>query len=132
MTLSVHDNVLVGYSVRCEERRIILHTEFRDAAPVERTDVCFEGVEAYFFENDRFGTILFDVAEVDLRGLLQQERARFEEGRRWMWPSGWSGSVQDDIARLTERSVRAWEVSASIGMTGWVLATDMTLVNKGR
>lgn len=128
MPLSIHDNLLLGYSVKCEERKIILHTEFRDAQPVEHTDVVFDGVEAYQFENDVFGTILFGIEEVEPSDLVRREQARFEEGRRWGWPGGWEGSLDDSIARLLERGIRAWEISSSIGLSGWVLAKDVAMV----
>jgi hypothetical protein len=46
MPASVHANVLVSYEVLCEERKMILRTEFRERKPPELTTVVFAGVEA--------------------------------------------------------------------------------------
>jgi len=127
MPPSIHDNLLLGYAVQCEERRITLHTAFHEVEPVEKTLVVFGGVEAYQFENDVFGTILFGIESVDPSDLVRRERARFEEGRRWGWPDGWAGPLTDDLARLKERGVQAWEITSSIGLSGWVLAMEMTM-----
>ena len=87
--LSVHDNRLTAYSVLAAEKKIVLRTEFRDREPYEFTDIVFEDVLAYHFENDLFGTIIFDVEEVDLSALLKKYAAMFEAGWRYGWPRGW-------------------------------------------
>ena len=78
--ISVHDNHLVAYTVLAKEKKIVLQTEFRDREPHEFTDVVFEEVLAYDFENDLFGAIIFDVEEVDLSAMLKERAAMFEDG----------------------------------------------------
>jgi hypothetical protein len=119
---SVHDNLLVGYEVMCEQRRIVLHTRFKELEPHEHTDVVFEGVEAYHFEGDDFGTILFDVVETSLDELVREEADRFERERNFCWPGGWNQSTDSVRAHLRERGCRAFVIHASFGMGGWVLA----------
>ena len=63
---SVHDNRIIAYEVDAESRRIILHTRFDGRTPIEYTDVVFNGVLAYKFENDNFGNIILDIEEVSL------------------------------------------------------------------
>lgn len=47
MSLSIHDNHLVSYEVRCKERLIVLHTEYDyKSFPFEATDVVFSGDKA--------------------------------------------------------------------------------------
>lgn len=38
---SIHDNNVYAYAVLCDERQIVLHTEFKEVAPAEHTDVIF-------------------------------------------------------------------------------------------
>lgn len=80
--ISVHDNLLVAYSVLANEKRIVFRTEFRDRKPHEFTDVVFDEVLAYDFKNDLFGTIIFDINEVELEGLLKKQSAMFEDSWR--------------------------------------------------
>jgi hypothetical protein len=65
MTPSIHDNLLISYEVQCEKQIITLRTEYRrEDKPTEFTNVVLSGVQGYHFENDAFGNIIFDVAEV--------------------------------------------------------------------
>jgi hypothetical protein len=124
--ISVHDNVLVSYSVRAEEKRIVLHTEFRDREPHEFTDVIFEDVLAYDFQNDLFGTIIFDIREVDLSKLIEERSELFEDGWRYGWPRGWDPRKESMLDYARRLNARAFELSASYGMHGWILAGGMT------
>jgi len=128
--ISVHDNHLVAYSVFSKEKKIVFQTEFLDRIPHEFTDVVFEEVLAYDFENDLFGTIIFDVKEVDLDGLLKEYAAMFEEGWRYGWPRGWE-KEKEGIEVYAERlKMRAFRLFASYGMAGWVIAGRMSKVKK--
>jgi len=128
--ISVHDNRLIAYHVLAKECRIVLETEFRDRAPHEYTDVVFEDVLAYHFENDLFGTIIFDIEEVDLNALLKEHAQMFELGWRQGWPRGWD-SRKEDIESFTQRlEVRAFDLSSSYGMSGWVIAKRMIKIKK--
>lgn len=126
--ISVHDNSVVAYEVLAKEKKIVLHTECESH---KFTDIVFEEVLAYDFENDLFGTIIFDVKEVDLSALLKKKAAMFEDGWRYGWPCGWEKD-KDDIEVFVRRlEMRAFELSSSYGMRGWVLARRMSKVQKG-
>lgn len=128
--ISVHDNHLVAYTVLANERKIILQTEYRDREPHEFTDIVFEEVLAYHFENDLFGTIIFDVTEVDLCSLLKECAAMFENGWRYGWPRGWEKEKEKIEVFAQRLQMRAFEVSSSYGMNGWVLACRMFKIKK--
>jgi len=128
--ISVHDNHLVAYSVLAPEKKIVLQTEFRDREPHEFTDIVFEDVLAYHFENDLFGTIIFDVAEVDLAALLKEHATMFEYGWRYGWPRGWESQKEEIGAFVRRLEMRAFELSSSYGMSGWVIAKRMAKIKK--
>jgi hypothetical protein len=128
---SVHDNKLIAYEVMCGQRRIVLHTRFDEREPHEHIDVVFEGVEAYHFEGDNFGTILFDVGETPLVELVHEEADRFERGRNFGWPGSWNESADSLLAYLEEQDCRAFVINASYGMGGWVLAKSYRRVEVG-
>src|SRR5258707_15038114 len=79
---SIHDNQVVSYEVNGASRRIVLHTRFDEPERLEFTDVIFEGVLAYYFENDNFGNILFGVDEVPVTQVVVDNRSLFEEGAK--------------------------------------------------
>ena len=133
MTNSVHDNLLVSYEVHCERREIRMLTEYHyDSAPVAQTVVLFTGVEAYYFQHDCFGTILGDIEEVSAESILTKRLAEFQEGYHLSgWPRFWRKSLDDVQRYLREQATRGFEISSSIGMTGWVLARDMQMIDGG-
>jgi len=124
---SIHDNRVVSYEVDGEHRRIVLHTRFEDREPIECTDVIFEGVLAYHFANDNFGNILFGVEEIPVPQLVARNRRLFEEGSRFAWPGPWNESPEASIEHFQSHQVKAFEVSSSYGLAGWVVAASYQL-----
>ena len=127
---SVHDNHIIAYTVLARERRIVISTEFPGRAPQDLIDVVFDDVLAYDFEHDCFDAIILDIEEVDLAALLKDHAAVFEEGARWGWPCGWEKRKETIGAFANRLKMRAFELSPSYGMSGWVIAARMTMVDK--
>jgi hypothetical protein len=135
---SVHDNRIIAYSVHAAEQKIVIQTEYSHEKPHqfthqkahELTDIVFEEVLAYHFENDLFGAIVFDVREVDPGALLRENADMFEEGYRWGWPRGWEKDKEGIEEYVRRLNMRAFELDASYGMRGWVLAKQMTKIAK--
>jgi hypothetical protein len=131
MASSIHDNLLIGYEVHCETREIRIQTEFRDRGePFERVLVVFTGVEAYDFKYDCFGNIIFDIEEIPPESVISDRIAEFQEGNRYGWPPFWKNSLDEVQRYLREHSVRGFELSSSYGMSGWILAREMTFVSE--
>jgi hypothetical protein len=133
MAISVHDNFIISYEVHCEGREIRMQTEYRDRGePFERTLVVFTGVEAYDFQHDCLGNILFDIEEVSAESIIAEKTAEFQEGHRLSgWPRFWRDSLDEVRSYLREQATRGFEISSSYGMSGWVLARDMQMVSGG-
>jgi hypothetical protein len=123
--ISVHDNIVTGYSVLCEDREVIIHTEFRERDPVERTDVTFMGVEAYYIFRDNMSSILFDVSEVAPVDILREFSQEFEVGKRYGWPGFWNKSNQDCLDHFAAHKCKCWLITSSLGMEGFVIAREM-------
>jgi hypothetical protein len=130
MSLSIHDNLLVSYEVQCEERTITLRTEYRvENKPTEFTNVVFEGVQGYHFENDAFGNIIFDVAEVSVKWFLTEYGAEISELYRMAGsPGPWAASLVSAPEYLREHGIRAFIMSSSLGLSGWVLAKEISII----
>jgi hypothetical protein len=120
---SVHDNFIYAYQVDCEGRRIILHTAFRDREPVEFTDIVFKDVIAHHFQRVLPSNILFDVEEVGLSELIADNADIFTDTWRHGWPPlAYGGDLHELELALKSMSIRAFSISSSYGMSGWVLA----------
>jgi hypothetical protein len=128
---SIHDNRVISYEVDGERRRIVLHTRFDDRDPVEHTDLIFEGVLAYHFGHDNFGNILFGVEELPIPQLVGAWRALFEEGSRYAWPGSWNESPDAAIGHFQANGAKAFEISSSYGLAGWVVAKSHRLERVG-
>jgi hypothetical protein len=127
---SIHDNKVISYEVDGEGRRIVLHTRIKLSNCLESTDMIFEGVLAYHFENDNFGNILFGVEELPIALLVADYRSLFEEGSKYAWPGSWNSSTEACIAHFQSKGGKAFEISSSYGLAGWVIAESYRLEAK--
>ena len=118
---------MVAYEVDGERRRIVLHPRFEAAESVERTDIIFENVVAYHFENDNLGTILFSVGELSIPELVASNRHLFEEGSAYAWPGPWNNSLEESVRHMQSAGSKAFEISSSYGLCGWVVAASCRL-----
>lgn len=122
---------MYGYTVDCDERRLVLHTAFRNHEPSEFTDVVFREVIAHHFEHVLPGNILFDIEEPDVAEFVQRNAEVFADSWRFGWPPVTYGG---DLSRLTEAlksaSVRAYLIGSSYGLSGWVLAGSCQRVRR--
>jgi hypothetical protein len=120
--LSIHDNRIVSYEVDGERERIVFHTRFEETEPFEKTDLIFDKVFAYHLEHDNFGNIIYGVEEISLSGLLTSQRPVFERGQKYGWPGPWNGSPESSLEHLEADGAKAFQISSSYGLTGWVIA----------
>jgi hypothetical protein len=127
MNLSVHDNLLVSYDVQCEARVITLRTEHRvPGKPTEFTSIIFEGVQGYCFQNDAFGNIIFGLETVPVEDLLKEVGMEVAESYRVGGaPGPWAGNLNSAPQYMRERGIKAFVLSSSCGLSGWVLAKEM-------
>lgn len=121
--------MILFYTVESEQKRIRFSTVYyRDPAPDEHTDVVFEGVLAYYFENDTLGTIIFDIEETSAEQIYDDNAGLFERLKNYGWPALQYKSKDDLLARLQSEGYRAFGIASSYGMTGFVLANQMRFV----
>jgi len=129
MALSIHDNLLVSYEVRCEARTILLRTEYRvKNEPTVFVNVLFKGVEGYRFENDAFGNIISNVHTVAIDEFLKEHGAEISESYRMAGsPGPWAGNLETASGRLLERGIQGFILYSSYGLSGWVLAREISI-----
>ena len=119
---SVHDNRIKSFTVDGEARTLTLRTVTESGSPV---DLVFSGVEAYFLEHDNFGNIILAIEEFPVSRLIEENRERFENGRRFGWPGPWNQSLEASLRHFEATAARAFELSSSYGMTGWVVCQEL-------
>jgi hypothetical protein len=104
MALSVHDNFLVSYEVRCDARTILLRTERRARnEPTEYVNVIFKGVQGYRFENEAFGNIIFNVEAIAIDQFLKEHGTEISESYRMAGsPGPWAADTERASGHLLE------------------------------
>ncbi len=125
MSVSVHDNFLLSYTVNAETKEIRLHTKYPYGDVEERTDVVFTEVAAYHFEADNLMTIIFDVEETTLEFIYEQHQGLFERLRNYAWPTVNCEGRDQLLKSMQENGVKAYSISSSLGLEGWVWAKGM-------
>ena len=130
MALSVHDNLLVSYEVRCDARAILLRTEHRAKnEPTEFVNVIFKGVQGYRFENDAFGNIILDVETVAIDEFLKEHGTEISESYRMAGsPGPWAANLETASDHLLEQGIQGFILSSSHGLSGWVLASEIAIL----
>ena len=130
--ISVHDNILLGYEVCSETKKIILHTEFRDGGEEDRvtTDVVFTDVLGYHFEGDLFTSIIFGVWEESIDAALHHHPDLLERRVRYGWPQGWESKKESLEAYLKRKNLKVYRLQSSYGMDGFVMAASMEMIKR--
>ena len=121
---SFHDCVIVGYEVDCEAHEIKLHIKPASAAATGVSTVVFAGVQGYHFQHDAFGNIVLDLESVPMEWFVSQNRSELDEFHRFGALGTWAADLDSAPSVLSDRSVQAFVLSASLGLTGWVLARE--------
>jgi hypothetical protein len=128
MVLSIHDNLLISYEVQCESRTILLRTECRTTnQPTKFISVVFNGVQGYRFSNDAFGNIILDLEPMTVDQFIREYGADIlasynEAGS----PGPWAKNLEAAALHLQAEKIQAFILASSFGLSGWVLAREMT------
>ena len=109
---------------------ITLRTEYRvKDKPSEFTNVVFTGVQGYHFQNDAFGNIIFGVENVPVEWFLKEYGVEILELNRMAGsPGEWVKNLDSAPAFLNEEGIKPFVLSSSLGLSGWVLATEISIV----
>lgn len=127
---SGHDNVLISYCVDANKKEIRLHTgTYPYANPDKFHDFIFSGVVAYHFECDLLSNIIDDITEVTLESIHTSYNEYFQRLNEHGWPMVEINyqSAEELLAYLHEQNIRAYKLSATMGLTGWVWAQTCTV-----
>lgn len=127
MTISIHDHRVRELTILAAERTIRLVTGYPEMTGPQRAEALFEGVEAYAFNGDALGTVLFDIEALDPVALYREWATQM---RQTYSKSGghapWVASDSEAVAFLSRGDIRGYRVSSSIGLEGAVWARGLT------
>jgi hypothetical protein len=132
MLPSYHDDILIGYDVECEARRITLrirpYSEPGTKRPV--VSVLFTGVLGYQFEDDALGNIINSIEVYPPAVFLEHFKAALEHQARY---GGLPLDLVDPAKALNTLStsgVQCFVLDASIGLHGWIMARNAAVLSE--
>ena len=86
----------------------------------------FTNVEGYHFRNDAFGNIIYSLEEILISRFLDEYALEIEESHRSAGaPGAWAADLATANWMLEAEGVRAFVLSSSYGLSGWLLAKEV-------
>lgn len=126
--ISIHDNEVHSYHFQLPQKNLIINTAYKD----EKTDIKFTDVLAYSFENAGEQNILFEVVQSSIEGFVRwyATHAEAQKAFEYGYPLTNINSPDALLAFLKKESYNYYEVNASVGLDGFVLAKKMEFLRK--
>ncbi|GGA80456.1 hypothetical protein [Ornithinibacillus halotolerans] len=122
--IHVHDHQIISYSVHLEKKTINLQTQSQSGGSLH---IVFSHVLAHLFENHLPGSIILDIEKSNIELFLHENKELLEENKDYSWPIDYN-ELNELKVRLIEEEYNYYILSASYGMSGWVLAKDVDLL----
>lgn len=126
MKISIHDGVLIGYTVNFLEHELQMDIE---TVTSETFTATFNSYLAHYFNHVMAGSILFGIEEVDLNTFFAENREEFESHKQYAWPIGY-----DDVNELEQylqvNNYKCYIIFASLGLSGYVFAEKFEIKKK--
>lgn len=126
MTISIHDGVVIGYSVNFLENELLVDIE---TVADEIVTVTFGNYLVHDFEHVMAGSILFDIEEVNLTTFFVGHREQFEVHKSYAWPV-WYDNTDELEKYLQENNYKSYVISSSLGLNGYVFAETLKIKKK--
>lgn len=117
----VHDNEIISYEVDLRNRKIIIHTEYRDLMVGKNADVIFHGVLAHSFQTELSGSIIFDIDKYEITQFLKDNIDLLKKEKNYCWPIDYN-TVEELTEKLVRDQYSYYVISSSYGLHGWVLS----------
>jgi hypothetical protein len=132
MDRSIHDNIIYGYTVISGTYgtpfyTITLYTEYYHTDPTEYTDIRFTNVIAHHFERELPNSVILYHDTLDIEHIYQDNRTLFERLKNYGWPCDYD-TPEMLIISLKEKNLKAFTISSSLGLEGWVWAESMDIL----
>lgn len=122
----VHDNIIKAYQVDFENETLIFKTQYETQ---EKTDVIFMGYLAHTFCCEMKNNIIFDIEEHPLNDFFEDEQKTLEKQKNSALPVMYD-TINDLLNYLQINKYKAFFISSSLGLSGWVLAKQMNIITE--
>ncbi len=120
--MNMHDNIIDSYTVNLKENYINVVTSKENRTIV----ICFSDVLAHYFENELNGSIILDICLENTESFIQQNKSILSERRGYNWPTNYK-SLDELLCFLNYEGYKYYNIYASYGLSGWILAKNISL-----
>lgn len=104
-----------------------MHTEHHGSTPHEYTDIVFYDVLAHLFETELSDSILFDIEKYEINQFLKDNNELLLKKKNYGWPMDYR-AIEELEEWLMKEQYSYYVISASYGLSGWVLARRMEII----
>jgi len=123
--ISIHDNEIHSYNFCLKTKKLTLKTLFSG----KQTNIEFFEVLAYSFDGVSDQNILFEIADKDIESFFRWYIEHGEVPKQLENGLPLENYVTEDLlAFLKKENYRYYEVNASVGLDGYVIAKSMLKV----
>ncbi|WP_430606351.1 hypothetical protein IGJ55_002043 [Enterococcus sp. AZ170] len=121
---SLHDYEILNYNINFKNS--LLTIDVTNDESNKRID--FVGAIAHQFSDEIPYSIILDLDELDIKYFFSSNKDLLEEKKNSGWPLMYS-SVEELEKMLQESDIRYYVLYSSYGMTGWVLAEKVKIID---
>lgn len=121
---SLHDYEILNYNINFKNS--LLTIDVTNDESNKRID--FVGAIAHQFSDEIPYSIILDLDELDIKYFFSSNKDLLEEKKNSGWPLMYS-SVEELEKMLQESDIRYYVLYSSYGMTGWVLAEQVKIID---
>ena len=126
---SIHDHNINYIEIKCGMGEILFHTNLVNAEESEEKEVKFIGVIGHNFMNILEGNIIFDITKEKPDKFFTNHKSDLQEYQKYGLRLNCS-NLDHFLNSLTLNSVSIYCINSSYGLSGWVIAKDMTITEK--
>jgi hypothetical protein len=115
----------------CEQKYIVLHTEYLKEESPEYMDLIFKGVVGHFFENVLEGNIILEIEQNTPDVFYKNNKALLQTYGLYGLPLS-TKNVEEFIQDLNRKNLKIFEIYSSYGLSGWIIGTDFELIERSK
>jgi hypothetical protein len=121
----IHDNEIINIEIDIIKSKIDILTVYKEK---EKTKLIFTDVLYHEFKNIIHQNVIFDFYEKDINIFIDELSDFFLENRKYFIPPIDWENIEDLKSKLFKQQYNAYILFSSYGMTGWVIAKEMSII----
>ena len=122
----IHDSVITSYIASFEDQTLQLNTRNLK----KEISIVYSGLLAHKFENVINNNIIFEISEVSIEEFMKYEEKNLLESTAYGFLIVQIGSIEELARVLIEKEYRVFYMISSLGLTGYIIAKDISIVDK--